>query len=291
MVEICILSPSSCSVYDAAVSDRTPVRSSVKVLGGIFFLLLSLVALEVISFAALGPLAARGLLYRPQSLDGFEEYISRRDPALGWPAPDAFGGKDHDETGARWSPAFAGQEACVSVYGDSFTFGADVAHEEAWPNRLAERLGCRVSNFGVGGYGSDQALLRFELNETNRAPVVVLGHLTENILRNVNQLRGLLYAGSRWGLKPRWIVGADGRLELVPIPTGSLSELSRVIEAPEDHLTHEFFVPGGESGKQRASFSGVAPLRNLHPTGDVNRQRTSSAELMAVRTIRHLLPT
>ena len=78
-------------------------------------------------------------------------------------------------TGARFSPAYPepGNE-CVTLYGDSFTYGVGVREEYAWGNTLAERLRCRVGNFGVGGYGTDQALLRFMHNPNDPSSVAVL---------------------------------------------------------------------------------------------------------------------
>ena len=36
--------------------------------------------------------------------------------------------------------------------------------KEAWSNQLSRLVGCRVANYGVSGYGSDQATIRFEQN-------------------------------------------------------------------------------------------------------------------------------
>ena len=81
--------------------------------------------------------------------------------AAGWPTIDALKTEHYDALCSRPSPAFPkpGNE-CITLYGDSFTYGEEVDHEDAWSNRLAERIGCHVGNYGVGGYGSDQALLR-----------------------------------------------------------------------------------------------------------------------------------
>ncbi len=77
-------------------------------------------------------------------------------------------------------------------------------------------LGCRVSNFGVEGYGTDHSYLRFKYNDRDRAKIVILGHLSENIIRNVNQLKGLLYHSRGVDLHPRFIIGQDGSLEFIP---------------------------------------------------------------------------
>lgn len=47
--------------------------------------------------------------------------------------------------------------------GDSFTFGDGVDNDKSWPSCLERRLGKRVVNAGVNGYGVAQALLRGEI--------------------------------------------------------------------------------------------------------------------------------
>lgn len=113
--------------------------------------------------------------------------------------------RDFHALGARRSPAFPspGNER-VSLYGDSFTFGLEVSDQEAWGNVLAQGLGCRVSNFGYGGYGTDQALLRCIGNTKDSASLAILGIYVDDPLRNVNQYRYFLTGSDPLGLKPRF---------------------------------------------------------------------------------------
>ena len=98
--------------------------------------------------------------FRSPSVSGpeFERYMRRRDPLLGWPA------RKTDENGlelieSRPIPTYPtpGNE-CVSLYGDSFTYGDEVAHSEAWSNVLSSRLKCRVGNYGIGGVRNGSGL-------------------------------------------------------------------------------------------------------------------------------------
>ena len=236
---------------------------------GLMTALVSFGFVEVSSYILDVFLARRGVLYRPPRTASYTEYLSKRDPELGWPAPSSFGRDgQRDRSGSRVTPSFPDPDdlSCVSVYGDSFTWSADLDHEHAWPNLLSRLLGCRVANFGVGGYGSDQAYLRFRSNPGDSAPVVMLNHLSENILRNVNQFRGLLYPSDStdFSFKPRFVLGERGELRLVPLPTFKASEVDGVIDRPERYLEHEFFEPGGASGLQRLSFPfSLAALRSF----------------------------
>lgn len=233
------------------------------------FFLLAAAAVELVSFGAGIVLQRKGVFYDPQSSDGFAEYVAIRDPVLGWPSPTSFGTGELDGSGSRVTPAFPDPgEACVSLYGDSFAYGQDVSVREAWANRLSELLGCRVANYGTRGYGTDQAMLRFELNRSDEAPTVILSHLSENVLRNVNRLRALIYPGTRFGLKPRFVPGPEEGLRLIPIWQGDGEQFARMVEQPEIELQHEYFVPGGDSGVTRLgfpyTFSMLSALQHFH---------------------------
>jgi hypothetical protein len=162
-----------------------------------------------------------------------------------------------DRVGSRIIPAFSDPEknpTCVSLYGESFTEGYGVDHEHAWSNVLSQLLDCRVANFGVAGYGTDQAYLRYLGNQQDRAPVVILGYLSENLQRNVNQLRNLLCPVFALQLKPRFILDEQGQLTLVPLPQITKEQFEDLRTHPERVLTQEFFLPGGPSGYQRPGF-------------------------------------
>src|SRR5262249_25640993 len=141
----------------------------------------------------------------------------------------------------RPDTAFVGDRApCVSVYGDSFTLGG--ADDATYPHHLAVALGCPAANFGVGGYGSDQALMLFRAQRgLDRAPVAVLGHRSENVRRNVTQSQRLLYPASRLRFKPRFLL-AGRELRWVPSPVDSAADYERVAENPAAVLGHDAFL-------------------------------------------------
>ena len=121
--------------------------------------------------------------------EGYGAYLRDRDPLLGWPYPSSLNQRQRDASGSRLIPAFPDpreHQVCVSVYGDSFTWGAEVDDEHASGNVLSRRLGCRVANSGVNGYGTDQAYLRFRSKVEDEAEIVILSHFSVLIMRNVN---------------------------------------------------------------------------------------------------------
>jgi hypothetical protein len=212
--------------------------------------------LEGISYLGERYLAGKGIIYKPPILERDEGYLLKRDPQLGWPSPDLFGKEDYDSSGSRMIPSFPdpNEKACVSLYGDSFTWGTEVSSEFAWSNVLSKILNCRVSNFGVRGYGTDQSYLRFKHNDRDKAKIVILGHLSENIVRNVNQFINLLYPRRGYGLKPRFVIAEDGSLKLIPLPNLSLNDYHSMVQNPERFVLHEYLLPGGPTGTSKAGF-------------------------------------
>ena len=114
----------------------------------------------------------------------------------------------------------------IACFGDSYTWCDVVTDEDAWTRRIENRRpGTEVMNFGVSGYGTDQALLRYRRDGRELgAQVVLLGILMDNVGRNVNRYRPLWYpAANACVAKPRFVLDGAG-LQVVPPPFGSSEE-------------------------------------------------------------------
>ena len=114
----------------------------------------------------------------------------------------------------------------VVSFGDSFTHGAEVPWDASWQAQLeALEPSWEAPNFGVNGYGTDQALLRFRRVGALDADVVCIGLMLDNIGRNVNRYKPCFATlhGSP-AAKPRFVL-TDGALELVPTGFATESEL------------------------------------------------------------------
>ena len=199
----------------------------------------------------------------------YEQYLKRRDPVLGWPFPGQYG-DDLDVNGAQRNPHFPNgprEGSCVSLYGDSFTEGGDTSsREKNWGNLLSDRLACYVANFGFGGYGTDQAYLRFAENRSDPSAVVIFGLHTEDVMRNLTRVRDLQNYGKWYALKPRFVLNDRRELEFVPIPTLTEEEYLRVVGLAGDPLIleHEDFHPGGAAGVVKLEFPyTVSVVKNL----------------------------
>lgn len=123
----------------------------------------------------------------------------------------------------------------VALFGDSFVFGAEVNDAEAWAARLEADGDLEVLNYAVPAYGSDQALLRYDLEGDAYAPeLVVLGFPPADVLRSVNVFRRFWDTSDAPLFKPRFVFGADGALTLVPVPVRDRPGFERLIARPQD---------------------------------------------------------
>ncbi len=214
--------------------------------------LLVLLFIEAASWLASPLLAKKGLLLLPQKFDtsGYEAYLGYRDPVLGWPGPEFR--VDRDSRGSRITPSFPDPETsptCVTLFGDSYTWAAEVSHSEAWGNLLSGLLGCRVANYGMGGYGTDQAYLRFRHRVRDESRIVVLAHFSRGILRNLSQYRGFFTRRlGDFSFKPRFVPEPTGRPRLIPLPELTEREFADLAWRADELLPHDYFRPGGPGG-------------------------------------------
>ncbi len=114
----------------------------------------------------------------------------------------------------------------MATFGDSFTGGDEVKDDETWQAFLSQSKSADIFNFGQGGYGTDQALIRYQgIGRIPGVSVVTMGLILENINRIVNVYRPFLYPSTGIALtKPRFCL-SSGSLELVPNPVQSENAL------------------------------------------------------------------
>jgi hypothetical protein len=240
-------------------NSHSPMQRQTRILGSIIIIIIVAGFAEFLAYLFSCYLIKYPIAFTPLNItESYESYQNRYDPWLAWKSnvlDDDGNYRNHEGTGLASSGHPQGvTPACVSLYGDSFTEGFGVSPKHSWGFLLSQLLNCRVANFGVAGYGTDQAYLRFLENRRDQAKVVILGFLSENIMRNVNQLRNLISDVKSCHPKPRFILDEHGQLSLVPIPRLTKEQYYTLQTHPERILHHEFFLPGGPSGYQRMEF-------------------------------------
>src|SRR5258706_1452370 len=194
------------------------------------------------------------LLYDPPRFDDYAAYLKTRDPLLGWNGPVRAGSKKRNSAGSRLVPNYPDPAipSCAALFGDSFTWGDEVTPQQAYGNVLAGLMRCRVANYGVPGYGTDQAYLRFAMQVNDPAPIVILGYFSENIVRNISQDWGFR-TNQVGGLKPRFVLEGNA-LRLVPLPSLTEAEYLSLHSRAQQLLPYDYFAPGGPSGIHSLEF-------------------------------------
>lgn len=171
-----------------------------------------------------------------------QNHYVRFDGELGWSiVPNGAGGRYRaNASGLRGSRDYSGVPGGgatrIATYGDSFVHGDDVDNADTWQAQIeAAHADVEVLNFGVGGFGTDQAYLRYRREGTAGASVVVIGVMTENIARVVSRFRPYYYPQSSLPLaKPRFAVGPGGRVELVRMPLAVAADYQRLLDGDRD---------------------------------------------------------
>ena len=265
-------------------------------------------AVELACWAGLRYLAEeKGLEYAPEAwaglrykhgrniqamLDGADTYVAH-DPELGWTlSEDAVserrGGLVYrtNAQGLRADRDYSAEPPAetvrIAACGDSFTHGSDVAFRDTWAERL-EQVDPRfeVLNFGVIGYGTDQAWLRCRRMVPDFHPhVVLLGIMSDNPLRNVNTFRPFLFPRS--GLpfaKPRFELAGE-ELRLVPNPLPRLDDYRALLGDDADEVLrrvgrHDFFY---RRDNARAPLDALPSMRLLHVTSRARRVPAMGAD-------------
>ncbi|MEP7012282.1 MAG: hypothetical protein ABJC13_18320 [Acidobacteriota bacterium] len=262
---------------------RTPAR---RLLVVALFLGMTAAAVELGSRAGLVLLERRGIEYRPLVVDRLsakhrellEDLLAGRpslfqhDAVLGWTLRPGFRSElsTVDVDGRRRDPERPQPVAPavrVATFGDSFTFGGDVADRDAYPEVLARLdAGLSVENFGVPAYGLDQAFLRYQREGRPAHPqIVVIGFMSENIFRNVSVFRPFYMPLSQVPLaKPRYLPGLPGRPDpiLVGNPLPLLADYRRLLARPAETLAllgrHDYFY---RTRLRARAFDGSAAVR------------------------------
>ncbi len=162
------------------------------------------------------------------------------DPELGWKYRAGW----QDRTTVLNSAALRGQREYpqrapagtirVAAFGDSFVYGNEAVWTDAWPALMEQAdSALEVLNFGVGGYGVDQAYLRYLREGRGFDPsVVLICFTTDDLRRVVNVYRRFISAGELPLFKPRFELTGSGTLRLLPSPVRSVEDYQGLLEDP-----------------------------------------------------------
>lgn len=280
-------------------------------------------AVELLARGGSVLLERRGIEYRPLAADQLSAAhrkllegvlagrpsLFQHDAELGWTLSPGFRSElcNIGLDGLRRDPERPESSASavrVATFGDSFTFGGDVADRFAFPEVLARLdAGLEVDNFGVPAYGLDQAFLRYQREGRPSQPqVVVIGFMSENIFRHVSVFRPFYRPSTEVPFaKPRYLSSrrGDSGLTLVENPLPSLEDYRRLLARPTETLEqlgrHDHFYrtrPRAGVVDASAAVRLVKLAREqLSPSGGILRRGDYNVESEAFRVTIGLLST
>ncbi len=175
----------------------------------------------------------------------------------------------------------------IALVGDSFTFAENVAYEESWGYRLEKALGpeFEVLNFGVGGYGVDQAYLRYEKDVRPWKPnVVIFSFISDDVKRTMVLYHSL--SREEWLMpysKPRFILRDKSlkRLNVPPLTPQELFSQESISELPHLEYDRDYKPRDWQSSWIHYSYLARAIL-TVFPSQKVITPDISDAALVSV---------
>ena len=182
----------------------------------------------------------------PASLKAEEarRFVSSKtfDPELGW---------DKDPIARNY---IDGKRYIAQSYGDSFVEGAEVGPDHTWQAQFERLTGAAILNLGVGGYGLDQAVLKFE-KHAQRYPtrLAILGLYPQTYRRALSYHPFYYFANSAvytFAFKPIF-VKRDGRFELIRPPCADADCLMAALSNPGHQVwrlvtTHDYWYQNNQ---------------------------------------------
>ena len=130
----------------------------------------------------------------------------------------------------------------VAAFGDSYVFCRQVEDDETWEALWSSTQGIGVLNFGVGNYGVDQALMRYERTELPPSVThVILGFVPETICRIQSSWKHYLEFGNVLAFKPRFHLDHAGQLRRIANVMRTAEDFARLDELLLDLQATDIF--------------------------------------------------
>lgn len=182
----------------------------------------------------------------------------------------------------------------VALVGDSYTFALDVQFESTWGKQLEDKskVPIQVLNFGVDGYGVDQAYLRYHRDVRPwHAKLVVFGFINHDLYRTFSIYPFVNFHG--WAIpfpKPRFVLAGQS-LRLLNTPLSipeDLLDIQSIQDLPFINSDPTYKAEVWEQTWYRNSYLirflfGVFP-RWVHPSPDLSPQNIANLNGEVFRT-------
>jgi hypothetical protein len=169
-----------------------------------------------------------------------EDDVIVLDPEIGWRNRTHYSSTLHNTNSAglrsarEYAPQRSPEVLRVAAFGDAFVYGAEVPTAAAWAALIEDAdPAFEVLNYGVGGYGTDQAFLLYQREGQRFSPdVVVIGFSPVDLRRGVSRYTRFGSFDEPPLTKPRYKLDAAGGLVLVPNPLQGREDWERLAAEP-----------------------------------------------------------
>jgi hypothetical protein len=157
--------------------------------------------------------------------DNAQRFFSSKkfDPELGW------------DISAR--NYVATKQYLAQAYGDSFVYGVEVDLDDTWQAHFERLTGEAILNLGVGGYGLDQAVLKFEKYARHSPTRIAILGLYQETFRRALSYYSFYYFGhnSTFTFKPIF-VKRGGQFEVIRPPCADAACFMELLSNPKHEV-------------------------------------------------------
>ncbi len=116
----------------------------------------------------------------------------------------------------------------IASFGDSYVFSNHMNDKNTWEEQMSKKKKFNVLNYGVGNYGLDQAILKYEnINLPKAIKIVIMGFVPETITRIQTSWKHYTEFGNINGFKPRFDL-VRNKLVLRPNPINSKTKPNEI---------------------------------------------------------------
>ncbi len=173
----------------------------------------------------------------------FKSYLLNSfDPNLGWIRKSNITGYDTlgkkkikfiiDKDGSR-KTLEKGKKPIAACFGGSYVFGRQVRDNETWQEQISNKKKFYLLNYGIGNYGTDQAVIRYQKTKFKKTTkIVILGIVPEHICRIQSEWKHYFEFGNIHGFKPKFFLNKNKLLlKKVPISkTTQIKDIEKIIK-------------------------------------------------------------
>lgn len=116
----------------------------------------------------------------------------------------------------------------IASFGGSFVFGRQVKDHQTWQEQITKNKNYNILNYGIGNYGTDQAILRYKFTKfPKETKIILLGIVPEHICRIQSEWKHFFEFGNIHGFKPKFYL-KNNKIYLKKNPLDKKTKLAKI---------------------------------------------------------------